>query len=387
MICDLRFTIWQKRIGLALALFSTLNLQLSTCLAQGSLTPPGPPTPTMKSLAQIEPRTPIASAPITISAPGSYYLTTNVTVSSGNAITINANNVTLDLNGFVIGSTETPAANGIGISLNGVTNIAICNGQISGGVTNSAGVYSGSGFGYGIYFSVIPYNVRVSGISVFGCLYSGIYLGRNSTVVESCVVNTVGAFGIIAQSVSDSTAMNCGSDAMHVVNANDCSGASYNGTGVDATVANNCYGSSVINHGVIADTANNCEGYAPGTGHGILATTANNCYGLASGGGNGVSVTTAMNCYGSAAGSGNGVVANTANNCYGDSAGGGNGIYAYNVAMGCYGQSSTGTAIYAYNAAFCNGYRPGGTAIQATIANGCIASGGTNLITFKYNMP
>jgi hypothetical protein len=387
MIYDSRFTIWRKRAGLALALFSILNPHLSTAFAQGSLTPPGAPAPTMKTLSQVEPRIPIASAPITLPAPGSYYLTTNVTVSSGNAITINANNVTLDLNGFTISSTETPAANGIGISLNGVTNIVICNGQIGGGVTNNGGVYSGSGFGYGIYFSVIPYNVRVSGVSVFGCQYSGIYLSRFSTVVESCVVNTVGGSGIIAQSVSDSTAMNCGSDAMFVVNANNCSGASYNGTGIDATVANNCYGSSVINHGVIADTANNCEGYAPGTGHGILATTANNCYGLASGGGNGVSVTTAMNCYGSAAGSGNGVVANTANNCYGDAAGSGNGIYAYNVAMGCYGQSSTGTAINAYNAAFCNGYRPGGTAIQATIANGCIASGGTNVITYKYNMP
>jgi hypothetical protein len=62
----------------ALALFLlTLNPQFSTCSAQGSLTPPGAPAPAMKTLAQIEPRTPIASAPFTISAPGSYYLTTH----------------------------------------------------------------------------------------------------------------------------------------------------------------------------------------------------------------------------------------------------------------------------------------------------------------------
>jgi hypothetical protein len=42
-------------------------------LAQGSLTPPpGAPAPTMKTLDQIEARTPISSAPFTISAPGSY---------------------------------------------------------------------------------------------------------------------------------------------------------------------------------------------------------------------------------------------------------------------------------------------------------------------------
>src|SRR5262249_9398816 len=89
----------------ALTLLSTLNSQLSTCFAQGSLSPPAPPTPMMKTLAQIEPRTPISSAPFTITDSGSYYLTTNITVNSGNAISIATNNVTLDLNGFTISST------------------------------------------------------------------------------------------------------------------------------------------------------------------------------------------------------------------------------------------------------------------------------------------
>ena len=59
--------------------------------AQGPLTPPGAPTPTMKTLEQIEPRTPISQAdmPLTISAPGSYYLTTNLTGTAGsNGISI-----------------------------------------------------------------------------------------------------------------------------------------------------------------------------------------------------------------------------------------------------------------------------------------------------------
>src|SRR5438128_65952 len=111
--------------GLALPLIlSTLNYQGSTCFAQGSLTPPGAPAPLFKTLQQIEPRTPISSAPFTISAPGSYYLTTNLT--GGTGITISANEVNLDLMGFrLVGGT----GNGIAVS-GGRTNLVIRNGTV-----------------------------------------------------------------------------------------------------------------------------------------------------------------------------------------------------------------------------------------------------------------
>src|SRR5947207_1497513 len=74
-------------------------------LAQGALTPPGAPAPTMKTLAQIEPRTPISVLPFTISTPGSYYFTGNLTATAdGVAITVSAENVTIDLNGFTLAS-------------------------------------------------------------------------------------------------------------------------------------------------------------------------------------------------------------------------------------------------------------------------------------------
>ncbi len=246
-----------------LALLSTFSLQPSALHAQGALTPPGAPAPTMKTLAQIEARTPIASVPFTIAASGSYYLTTNLTVSSGNAITVSANNVALDLNGFTLASTENPAALGYGIKLNSVTNITIVNGFISGGVTNNGGVYGGSGFAYGILsVGSYPVNARVSGVSVSGCRYMGIGLGYNNTVVESCTVNTVGSYGISAQMVSDSTALNCGNTGVSATTANNCSGTSSgSGDGIYATaIATGCYGYSASGTGVHAFIASVCHG-------------------------------------------------------------------------------------------------------------------------------
>ena len=59
----------------------------------------------MKTLAQIEPRIPISSAPFTISSSGSYYLTMNLTTTESNAIVIAANGKTPDLGGWTISST------------------------------------------------------------------------------------------------------------------------------------------------------------------------------------------------------------------------------------------------------------------------------------------
>jgi hypothetical protein len=320
--------------------------------AQGSLTPPGAPAPTMKTLQQVEPRTPISSAPFTISQPGSYYLTTNLTVTTAtNAITIATNGVTLDLNGYTIRSTASSASGTAILIGSGLRNLAILNGNIEGGVTNNAGTYNGPGFGYGIYYSgTAPRAVRVSGVNVSGCLNSGIYVGNGeSTVVESCAVRTVGTYGIAASVVKNCTALECGSTAIWGTTVSDCRGQSTgSGAGVYAYTAQNCYGSSSSGAGVYASTAQNCYGMS-GSGYGVSAFTAQNC--------NGYSVSDY-------------------------------GVYAYRTAIGCYGYSSSGIAgLYAQNANTCIGYRLNGTAIQATIANGCWAADGTISATYKYNMP
>ena len=159
-------------------------------LAQGSLTPPGAPGPTMKSLAQIESRTPISSAPYTITTSGSYYLTTNLTVATGDAITINADGVTLDLNGFTISSTASPATGtAILLTIPANTsyrrNIAIHNGPLKGGSS------TGPGFGFGIA-GVQFREPRVSSVSVWGCSAGGIlFAWPPVTQVESTVAGGI----------------------------------------------------------------------------------------------------------------------------------------------------------------------------------------------------
>jgi len=358
----------------------------------------------MKSLDQIEARAAITNTGslVTISQPGSYYLTHNLTVSTGDAIDIATNGVTLDLNGFTLSSTAA-SATGVAIYLTasaGNNNITIVNGCIRSGVTNNgSGVYSGSGFSSGIYSSGYPpVNVRVANLSVYGCLNYGIYLNYNDTiVVESCVVRTIGGLGILGGIVKNSVAMDCGSTAIYGDQVSDCRGvSSLSGYGIYASsTAQNCYGASSSLDGISAETALNCQGVSS-TGIGVNAgSIAQNCYGASAGGFYAVSASSALNCRGSST-SGKGVAATMAQNCYGDSSTD-TGLYAYS-AENCYGSSGTGIGIAATTAQNsygsstsnygllasdvaigCHGYSYSGTGLNAFIANSC--HGASNLGT------
>jgi hypothetical protein len=93
---------------------------MATRSSAGPLDPSGTPAPPMKTLQQVEPRTPIDHLPFAITQTGSYYLTGNLTVAplDTDGITVNANHVIIDLNGFQLlgaGGTGCPQCTGSGI--------------------------------------------------------------------------------------------------------------------------------------------------------------------------------------------------------------------------------------------------------------------------------
>lgn len=154
----------------------------TNALAQGSLTPPGAPAPTMKTLDQIESRTPISSLPITIWTGGSYYLTANLTGAPGsNGITIETSDVTLDLNGFSL--------IGVPSSKSGVLayrpRVTIRNGSINQWGTNGLNAFS----------SAVVKSLIVSSNGA-----TGIEAGRGS-LVEDCVAEANRNHGIAVGNV------------------------------------------------------------------------------------------------------------------------------------------------------------------------------------------
>jgi len=165
--------------------------------------------PAISLLAQ-DPRTPISSLPYKITAQGSYYLTANLTATgSTSGITISADNVTLDLNGFALVGGGSGSVTGINVPA-AQKNILIRNGTVrgwtNGGInasnaTNSAiqGIRLSNNTAPSIFFSIAGLSVG-NGSTVKDCFVAqnsnsnGISVG-NACTVSGCIAraNSVGA--------------------------------------------------------------------------------------------------------------------------------------------------------------------------------------------------
>lgn len=176
-----------------------LMVAAGTALA-GPLSPPaGPISSTYKTLTEIEPRTALSSVPFTITQPGSYYLTGNMTLAANQVgIEVLADNVTVDLNGFAIDGGGV-SEDGVRVGASGVggrKNVVIKNGTIRGTAKDGIDAFAST-------------NVRVENVSVDTATGgTGIITGKNA-VISNCVVrNTgagvvVGSDSIISDSISD----------------------------------------------------------------------------------------------------------------------------------------------------------------------------------------
>jgi parallel beta-helix repeat protein len=230
-----------------LALFFTLFLPTACLLAQGSLTPPGVPTPTMKTLAELEPRIAInatntpgdATSVFRITQPGSYYLISNIAGDSGrHGIAIAIGGVTLDLNGFdLLGAGGTGAFDGV-YSTGNLESIAVVNGTVRN--------WAGNGVNLTTNFTE---NCRVDGIIAVGNKGIGINGGGGCTVTNCLAYFNFGA-GISAATGSI---------------VSKCTARANQGSGIVVTqagIVSDCTVSSNILDGIQADSANVIRGNA-----------------------------------------------------------------------------------------------------------------------------
>ena len=227
---------------LRLFIWSIFAATQLTAFGQGSLTPPSAPAPTMKTLAQIEPRIPISSTPTNIFASGSYYLTTNLN-ASGDAIFILANDVVLDLSGFTIRGSGSDR----GITLSpAIRNVRIQNGTIR-------------EFGEGIIGASTPM-VTVENVQLISNSISGINIGADGRIVD-CVASGSGSWGIKGQDRAQVTGCKANSNFSGITMGSgslvrDCSTCSNSAAGIslgDNSQAEGCFaqanGSSGFNFG------------------------------------------------------------------------------------------------------------------------------------------
>lgn len=210
-----------RKLGSAVLLGALVVAGINVASVAGSLEPPGPPAPTMKTLEEAEPRTPIATVPFFITEPGSYYLTEDIqAVDSG--IYLLSDHVTLDLMGHRLSG-----GSSIGIEATGVSDVVIRNGTVS---------------GWGVFgIDIGGSRIRIEKIRAVDNANTGIRVGDYATV-DRCLATgnngngiKVGNHGVITESTAsenDDTGIFAGDHARIAA----CKASSNGGAGIGAGV-------------------------------------------------------------------------------------------------------------------------------------------------------
>lgn len=223
-----------------LQFFSSIAIALAchpqpSAWAQGNLTPPGAPAPTMKTLAQVEPRFPISIIPTNLTVGGSYYLVTNLTgVAAANGIEVSAEGVSIDLCGFSLIGVNGSLS---GIWASFVQNFSLRNGTVTG--WGEHGVDTSNARGATFRDLNLTHNAE-----------RGLYSGPNSRV-QDCIARNNNTHGFYIG--SGSLVTGC------LANANTNTGFGhyvFGGAGVHNTVFRDCVAS--YNQGTGMNLASGC---------------------------------------------------------------------------------------------------------------------------------
>jgi hypothetical protein len=155
---------------------------------------------------------PSAKALTVLSRPGSYVLARNIVNSRAgvDSVDVTASNVTIDLQGFTIMSTN--SSTGAGINCTGQTDVVIRNGTISGhggtaiiggNATNISGIIaSGNGIGISCGAACLVSNNVVQGNTGKGMIFLDTTSGFLGNVMQGNDSNTSGATGQVSGGTS-----------------------------------------------------------------------------------------------------------------------------------------------------------------------------------------
>ena len=287
----------QKRTRVVLSVLALAGLAVFSLFAVGgSLQPAAPPGPTMKTLDEVEPRIPIHASdlPLTITEPNSYYLAEDISFAStaNHAITIQCNDVTIDLMGFTLKGPDSGTK--AGIYMFDRSNVEIRNGTVR-------------DFYNGIYEpSTAGKQHRVINVRAMSNTYSGVHLYAKGNLVKDCTAADNTAYGIYADTGSTVTRNTAYNNQYKGIFVNDGStvtdNTAYNNQSIGISTGPGCTvrGNTAYNnqsHGIASSSActvsgntayyNNASGITVSSGTVVSGNTAyyNNYYGIFAGGG------------------------------------------------------------------------------------------------------